>query len=177
MHLVELDTGGASSFDPHGYGGEPGGPELLIHNPDLEVPSEEPVDDRHVLTKLIALSHEAGHVTSWNTNADDAWNLYYAAIGHRFAIRKRVTRAHRDATPAVREHAIVQAVLTDLTQERREAIWSEENRAWDFAEKLLRDHRFDDWEPFNQRRDKALRSYEVTLGRIPFDLSALGPLD
>jgi hypothetical protein len=126
---------------------------------------------------LLALSHEAGHATSWNTNADDARDVYYAAIGHRFAIQKRVTCAHRDAAPAVREQAIVQAVLTDLTEERREAIWREENRAWNFAEKLLRDHKFDDWEPFNQRRDKALRSYEVTLGRIPFDLGALAPLD
>lgn len=49
---------GSSFFTPTGTGGRP---ELRIHNPDRIAPTSRPIDDAHVLTKLITLGHECGH--------------------------------------------------------------------------------------------------------------------
>lgn len=167
---------GASSFNPEWSNG----PALQINNLDRTRPTAKPVDDARVMIKLISLAHEMGHATSWSTNADGAWAEYFAAIKHRYEVTMRtVATLGPDASLEARERAAIAAVCAELTHRERELIWREENRAWEIGEALLRGTAFDDWPSFVERRQRALRSYEVRLGRAepaPGELALL-PVD
>jgi len=140
-------------------------PALQIHNPDQTSPTIKPVDDARLVIKLVSLAHEMGHATSWATNADSAWDAYFAAINHRYEVQMRaIGSLGGDASLEERTRAAIAAVRTELSDEERQLIWQEENRAWGIAEKLLRAIPFDEWDAFHKRREAALRSHEVRLG-------------
>lgn len=174
IYVYEQRTeSGASFFDPEG---KDGGPELCIHNPGRDSRSVRPVDDARVLTKLVTLSHEVGHATSWHTNADDAWPDYSAASTHYIQVRTMLAlqRFGIECTEPMRVAAA--AVVAELTERERDVIWREENRAWEIGERLLRERGFGDWEAFEERRAPQLRSYAIMLGRVkyePCDFTAL----
>ena len=169
-------TSEASSFDEK-WGN---GPALQIHNPDRTEPTAKPVNDGRVLIKLISLAHEMGHATSYSTNADGAWAEYSAARDHMIEVQgQAVSRLGDDASREEKELAANALVRVELTDQERELIWREENRAWRISETLLRETTFDNWAAFERRRAAALRSHALRLGREdphPGEL-ALRPID
>lgn len=133
----------------------------------------QPVNDAHVLVKLLTLAHESGHATSWHMNADGAWADYRAAIDRREGIQASVWLRNIAATEEALARAVVDAIVAHLSQRERDLIWSEENHAWHIGRGLLRERGLGDWKAFDARRALTLGSHAVKLGLEPFDLSAL----
>lgn len=175
IYVNERGTGGVSVFRPEASNGRP---EIRIHNPDRaeDDPTALPVNDAHVLIKLLTLAHESGHATSSHTNADGAWADYRTAIDRRDGIQASVWTRNVAATAEDLARAVVAGIVADLAQRDRDLIWAEENRAWDLGKGLLRDRGFADWKSFDARRAVTLRSHAVKLGLEPFDLCALVPV-
>jgi hypothetical protein len=165
---------GTSFFNPEGTGGRP---ELRIHNPDREEPSARPLDDAHLLLKLITLSHEAGHAISWQTNADGAWAEYFAAISHLYNTLVVLALQQFGTVPEQPMHAAATAIVGALSERERDVIWREETRAWEIGERELRVRGFVGWPAFEARRAGSLRSHAVRLGRVAFEPGEYDPTE
>jgi hypothetical protein len=173
VSVTEVRTAtGASSFTPEGDNGRP---ELRVNNPEQAEPSARPLDDARVLQKLIKLSHEAGHATSWNAGG---WSEFAAARACVFsvemnsALRWLARSPDESAEPDGLTQVDVAAIVRGVSQHHRDAIWIEENRAWEIGERLLRERGFTAWSAFHDRRERSLHSHAVRIGRVDFE-----PLD
>jgi hypothetical protein len=179
VHYGVAGDGEAGYFHPHDGerrgDGRPRKPEILIHRPYYKGPGHIPTEDSNappplvqpdLVEELITLSHEYGHLMSWNGRTPrDQWERYDAVARRRSEIEGRSI----DAMPTgltVEEQANWRRarLWAEFDDADRRRVVLEEELAWEVGRELLGQLGFSGLDALDARARRGVHFHRYRLG-------------